>query len=101
MADETWVQVATVSRDDEANLIEGFLRSEGIEARLDDRKFHMEPVNFGDLAILRILVRTEDSSRAKELLARRGREFQKLERSGDEESILTESGPADAPPDDQ
>lgn len=97
MAEEKWVEVAGISQDEEANLIVGFLESEGITARIENRKFHMEPVNFGDLAVIQVLVHAPDADRAKDLLARRGREFQKMEDSGDEDSILTDSGPADAP----
>lgn len=97
MGSENWVEVAKVSQDEEASLIAGFLGSEGIEARVENQKFHMEPVNFGDLAVIRVLVPAEHSARAKSLLAQRGREFARMEARGDDDSILTDSGPADAP----
>ncbi len=97
MSDEEWTEVAAVSRDEEAALITGFLQTEGIESRVENRKFHMEPVNFGDLAVIRVFVREEDAGRARGLLEERRREFRRLEASGDEESILTDSGPAKAP----
>lgn len=97
MASEEWTEVAAVSQDEEATLICGFLQSEGIEPRVENQKFHMEPVNFGDLAIIRVLVPAEEAGRARALLEQRGRDFRKMEAAGDDESILTDSGPAKAP----
>jgi hypothetical protein len=96
-SDEKWTAVAMVPDDVEADLIRGFLESEGIEAQIDNRKFHMEPVNFGDLTGISVLTRPEDGERARALLARREREFDRLQSTGDRSSILTDSGPADAP----
>ncbi len=96
-SDEKWTRVAMVPDDVEADLIRGFLESEGIEAQIDNRKFHMEPVNFGDLTGIAVLTRPEDQERARALLAKRDREFDRMQDSGDRSSILTDSGPADAP----
>lgn len=96
-SEEEWTEVALVPDDVEADLIRGFLESEGIEAQIDNRKFHMEPVNFGDLTGIRVLTRPEDSDRARGLLAKRDRDFDRLQDTGDRSSILTDSGPADAP----
>jgi hypothetical protein len=96
-SEEKWTPVAMVPDDVEADLIRGFLESEGIEAQIDNRKFHMEPVNFGDLTGIAVLTRPDDEKRARSLLARREREFDRLQSSGDTSSILTDSGPADAP----
>ncbi len=98
-AEENWTQVAMVPDDVEADLIRGFLESEGIEAQIDNRKFHMEPVNFGDLTGIRVLTRREDAERARSLLAKREREFDRLQDAGDRSSILTDAGPAEAPED--
>ena len=98
MADEVeWVEVASVSRDEEADLIAGFLRSEGIETEIDNRKFHTEPVNFGDMARIRILTGAADAPAAREMLEKRKVDFQSMQARGDESSILTDSGPAEAP----
>jgi putative signal transducing protein len=97
--EENWTEVAMVPDDVEADLIRGFLESEGIEAQIDNRKFHMEPVNFGDLTGIRVLARPEDVERAKGLLSRRQRDFEKMQRAGDTSSILTDHGPTDAPED--
>ncbi|HET9794028.1 MAG TPA: DUF2007 domain-containing protein [Thermoanaerobaculia bacterium] len=96
-SDEKWTPVAMVPDDVEADLIRGFLESEGIEAQIDNRKFHMEPVNFGDLTGIAVLTQPADVERARALLARRDREFDRLQDTGDRSSILTDSGPADAP----
>ena len=99
MGEDNWVEIAKVSQDEEATLIRDFLQSEGIEARVENRKFHMEPVNFGDLAVITVLVPGEDAARARGLLEERGREFEKMEASGDQESILTDTGPSEVPED--
>ena len=95
--EEEWVEVASVSRDEEADLIAGFLRSEGIDAQIDNRKFHTEPVNFGDMARIRVLTGPADAAAAREMLEKRRTEFEAMQDRGDESSILTDSGPADAP----
>jgi hypothetical protein len=97
MTDKHWVEVARASRDEDAELLAGFLRSEEIETIVENRRFHMEPVTFGDLAVIRILVVKADAARALGLIEKRGREFEKMIRSGDRDSILTDNGPADAP----
>jgi hypothetical protein len=89
--------VAIVPDDVEADLIRGFLESEGIDAQIDNKKFHMEPVNFGDLTGVRVLTHTEDAARARALLDKRERDFDRMQDAGDGNSILTDSGPADAP----
>jgi Putative prokaryotic signal transducing protein len=96
-SDENWVEVALVPQDAEADLIRGFLESEGIEAVIDNRTFHMEPVNFGDMTGIRILTRAEDADRSRQLLEQRRRDFERLKTGGSEESILTDSGPSEPP----
>lgn len=96
-SEEEWVEVARVAQDAEAGLIRGFLESEGIEAQIDNRTFHMEPVNFGDMTGIRILTRPDDAKRAGALLEARRREFERLKKSGADDSILTDSGPAEPP----
>lgn len=51
-----WALLRTVSSDQEAELIAGFLRSRDIEAELESLVFHQEPVNFGYLGQVRIWV---------------------------------------------
>jgi hypothetical protein len=95
--EKKWVEVENVGQDEEAEILCGFLRSEGIETVVESRKFHMEPVNFGDLTGIRILVPEKDSVHARALIERRRRDFERMKRRGENDSILTESGPADAP----
>jgi Putative prokaryotic signal transducing protein len=94
MAESEWVEVEKLARDEEAILVRGFLESEEIPCQLENRKFHAEPVNFGDMAVIRVLVPADRAEDARKLLARRRRQFETLERRGDDESILTDSGPA-------
>jgi len=96
-SEEEWVEVARAAQDAEAGLIRGFLQSEGIEAEIDNRTFHMEPVNFGDMTGVRVLTRPGDAARAAELLESRRREFARLKDGGADDSILTDSGPAEPP----
>ena len=49
-------------------LIAGFLDSEGIKAVVNSRRFNQEPVNFGNLAQVDVMVPTEDAERALTLL---------------------------------
>ncbi len=96
-SEEEWVEVAAVAQDAEAGLIRGFLESEGIDAEIDNRTFHMEPVNFGDMTGIRVLTRPEDAQRARALLEKRRREFELLKKGGTDDSILTDSGPVEPP----
>lgn len=98
-SEEKWTRVALLADDVEADLIRGFLESEGIEARIDNRKFHMEPVNFGDLTGVAVLAPAEDAARARELLEKRERDFDRMRAAGDGSRILTDGGPADPPED--
>jgi hypothetical protein len=67
MSDE-WTSVATVGTEEEAALIAGFLDSEGIKVVVNSRRFNQEPVNFGNLAQVEVMVPTEDAERASTLL---------------------------------
>lgn len=89
----TWVEIYSTGSDDEANLIEGFLEAEGIPARIENVKFHMEPINFGTMGDIRIYVSSEDEQRALELLRKRNEEYERLD--DDDETLVTDEGPAD------
>jgi hypothetical protein len=99
MTEDNWTEVAVLADDVGADLMRGFLESEGIETRIDNRKFHMEPVNFGDLTGVRVLTRNEDAARARRMLEKRERDFDRMQDAGDTTSILTDSGPEKAPED--
>jgi len=60
-----------VGTDEEASLIDGYLESEGIAARVESLVFHQEPVTFGRLGEARILVPAGDAEKARRLLAER------------------------------
>lgn len=67
---EGWAQVVEIPDELEARLIEDNLRAEGIEARLLDQKDHSAfPVEFGDLARVRVLVPTAEYAEAERILA--------------------------------
>jgi hypothetical protein len=96
-SEEDWVEVALVAQDAEADLIRGYLESEGIAAEIDNRTFHMEPVNFGDMTGVRVLARAQDSQRARALLETRRRDFERLKTGGVDDPLLSDSGPAEPP----
>ena len=89
----TWVEIASTGTADEANLIQGFLQAEGIEAHVENVKFQMEPVNFGTMGDIRVYVGAEDETRAQELLKQREREYEKLD--DDDDTLVTDEGPAE------
>lgn len=67
---EGWAQVIAIPDEVEARLIEENLKAEGIEARLLDQKDHSAfPVEFGDLARVRVLVPTYVYGEAERVLA--------------------------------
>lgn len=66
---EGWAQVLSVPDEVQAHLIEENLRAEGIDSRLLSKKDHFAiPVEFGDLAQVRILVPTYTYEEAKRVL---------------------------------
>ena len=88
----TWVEITSTGTADEANLIKGFLEAEGVPAQVETLKFSMEPVNFGMMGEIRVYVGAEDESRAQELLRGREQEYERLD--DDEETLVTDDGPA-------
>lgn len=67
---EGWAEVVSVPDEVEARLIEENIRAEGIEARILDQKDHSAfPVEFGDLARVRVLVPTYAYGEAERVLA--------------------------------
>lgn len=88
----TWVEIASTGSEDEAKLLQGFLEAEGIPAQVENVKFSMEPVTFGAMGEIRVYVAAEDEQRAQELLRSREREYESL--NDDEETLVTDEGPA-------
>lgn len=88
----TWVEITSTGTEDEAKLVQGFLDAEGIPAQIENVKFSMEPVTFGMMGEIRVYVASEDEQRAQELLRAREREAEELD--DDEETLVTDEGPA-------
>jgi len=63
-----WEVVRTVGTEEEASLVAGFLESRGVTATIESLLFHQEPVNFGRLGEVRVLVPGADVGRAREIL---------------------------------
>ena len=67
---EGWAQVLAIPDEVEAHLIEENLRAEGIDSRILSQKDHSAfPVEFGDLARVRVLVPTYAYQEAERILA--------------------------------
>ena len=88
----TWVEIASTGAEDEATLLAGFLEAAGISANIENVKFAMEPINFGTMGDIRVYVPADDEKRALELL--RSRDLQAEQLDDDEETLVTDEGPA-------
>ncbi|MDP9194299.1 MAG: DUF2007 domain-containing protein [Acidobacteriota bacterium] len=88
----TWVEIASVGTEDEASLLAGFLDAEGIPAQVEDVKFNMAPTDFGAMGEIRIYVPGPHEQHAQELLRSREQAYDKLD--DDEETLITDDGPA-------
>ena len=87
-----WAQVETLGSESEAALVAGFLESRGIPARVESRFFRQEPVTFGPMADVRLLVEEERVAEARGLLAERRARF------GVIDGEATDDEPADDEP---
>jgi len=88
----TWVEIASTGTEDEAMLLQGFLDAEGIAAQIENKKFGMEPINFGTMGDIRVYVPAADEARAQQLLAQRNAQYEQLD--DDDETLVTDEGPA-------
>ena len=88
----TWVEIASVGTHDEARLLHGFLEAEGIPAQLEDVKFEEMPINFGAMGDIRVYVPQDEEVRVQQLLRERERQYENLD--DDEETLVTDDGPA-------
>jgi hypothetical protein len=88
----TWVEIASASTEDEAQLLQGFLEAQGIPCQVESLKFTMEPVNLGTMGEIRIYVNSENESAALDLLEQRTLDYEELPQ---EESVVTDEGPAE------
>ena len=64
-----WSVVRTLGTEEEAALVAGWLEAAGIEARVESHSFHQEPVNFGVLGDVRVMVPVASLAEAEQLLA--------------------------------
>jgi hypothetical protein len=88
-----WIEIASTANSDEAELIQGFLDAEGIEAELEHAEARPFPTTFGSLGDARVFVKADDEKRALELLRQRDEEFEKLE--DDDDTVVTDDGVAE------
>lgn len=86
----TWVEIASVGNEDEANLLRGFLEAEGIPSQIENVKFTEAPTTFGAMGDIRIYVGEEDEARAIALLQQREAEWDRLDDEG--ETLVTDEG---------
>ena len=86
----TWVEIASVGNEDEANLLRGFLEAEGIPSQIENVKFTEAPTTFGAMGDIRIYVGEDDEARAIQLLKQREEEWNRLD--DDTETLVTDEG---------
>ena len=86
----TWIEIASTGTADEANLLAGFLQTEGIPAQIENVQFGMEPINFGAMGDIRVYVPSDDEARAQQLLREREVAYQRLD--DDDETLVTDEG---------
>jgi hypothetical protein len=66
---DRWVIVRTVGTEEEAAVIEGYLRAQDVPAQVESLLFHQEPVTFGRLGEVRVRVPPDRADEAERLLA--------------------------------
>jgi putative signal transducing protein len=89
----TWVEIVSTANSDEAELIQGFLKAEGIDAQIEHAEAHILPSTIGKLADVRIYVPASDEERALLLLRQRQQEWEKL--ADDDDTLVTDDGVAE------
>jgi hypothetical protein len=96
MAD--WQVVRTVGTEEEAALIAGFLEEAGIEAEIESLLFHQEPVTFGRLGEVRVLVDAGSLAAAEQALAAGEERAAEAALDAAEKDTALEETEASAPP---
>ena len=81
-ADEEWLSIQVVEDEEQAELIEGFLESEGIPCELDKRYSHEFPTHLGRLGEIDVRVPASRAEAARRALAAREAAFRPEEGSG-------------------
>jgi formate dehydrogenase assembly factor FdhD len=89
----TLIEIAAAPNSDQADLLCGFLESEGIPARIEHADARILPSNMGRLGDVRVYVAEEDEERAMALLRQREEEFEQLD--DDAETVVTDEGVAE------
>lgn len=69
--DEEWLSIIMVEDEEHAELIEGFLRSEGIPAQLESKYSHEFPAHVGQLGQVEVMVPASRAHEAKRLVEER------------------------------
>lgn len=87
----TWVEIASVGSEEEAQLLRGFLEEEGIPCQIESLRSDPLPTTLGTLSEIRMYVAAENEARALELLAERRRAYNNLPA---DEAVVTDAGPA-------
>ncbi|MGD2115609.1 MAG: DUF2007 domain-containing protein [Acidobacteriota bacterium] len=70
-ANEEWLSIRMIDDEEEAELIEGFLKSRDIPCQLESRYSHEFPTHMGRLAEIELKVPESRAQEARELLERR------------------------------
>jgi hypothetical protein len=74
--EKDWVEVAETGQDEEASLIAGLLQSQEIPCEVEGPSGGSPwPENLGAFGVSRVMVPPERAAEARELIARRQREF--------------------------
>lgn len=68
---EEWLSIIMVEDEGHAELIEGFLRSEGIPAQLESKYSHEFPTHVGHLGEVEVMVPASRAEEAKRLVDER------------------------------
>ena len=89
----TWVEITTAPNSDEAQLIQGFLEAEGVDAQIEHAEANILPATFGKLGDVRVYVPAKDEKRALDAaVVVVQREWEKLK--DDDETLVTDDGVA-------
>ena len=75
-ADEEWLSVQIVEGEEVADLIQGYLESEGLPVALDSRYSHEFPTHVGHLAEIEVRVPASRAEEARSLLEAREAAFE-------------------------
>lgn len=89
----TWIEIANTANSDEAELIQGFLETEGIRAEIEHAEAKILPANFGKLGDVRVFVPAADQQRAMDLMRERQQQYDDSI-DDDGETLVTDEGVA-------